>query len=374
MKGNIYTSEKCPLCKGKLRHSEDRGAFACENHPGKAFPVRKMFVRFGNDVFKRFHSYKEAAQFLAGLRYKSVEGSYDKRDYKASNPLGFETQAQKWLRVKKNTLKPKTWKGVHQVYINRAIEEWKQRNIKTIGYGEIEDFLFEMDVSNKTRSNAKSVLHDFFRWLSKRERIPMPEFPVISFELGWRNTISIAVQQQIIEEVKKIAPQPKIWLGIKWLATYVSIRPNELRRLQEKHIDNNGAFVIPYPKEKKPKVVPMIEEDIALYRSLPPAFPDLYFFRHVQSNGAAKVGEQFSSELLYRWWKRACDKLGIEGVDLYGGTRHSTVSALGDYYSPEELKKSGTMHSTNKAFDRYFRAEKSKSIDIYETVRKIQNT
>lgn len=32
-------------------------------------------------------------------------------------------------------------------------------------------------------------------------------------------------------------------------------------------------------KEKKPKLVPMLEEDIALVKSLPAALPDLPFFR-----------------------------------------------------------------------------------------------
>jgi integrase len=373
MKGVIQTSERCPICNDILRHDENKGTFVCENHSDRLFPVQKCRVVFGRNVRRRFTIYQEAVQFLAGLRYKTVEGTFDARDYRSDNPMGFETQALKWLHVKKNTLKLETWKGTHEVYIKRAIAKWGQRNVKTIKFGEIEDFLFGLEVSNKTRSNAKSVLHDFFIWLSKREDVPMPEFPTISFELGMRNLITISQQQQIIDEVKRIAPQDKLWLGIQWLATYVSIRPKEMLNLQEKQIDVEGAFVIPHPKEKKPKIVPMLKEDIRIYRSFPTGFPDLFFFRHERGNGAAKPGAQFSRELWYRWWKRACNNLGIEGVDLYGGTRHSTVSAMAEYFSPEELKKSGTMHSTNQAFDRYFRAEISKSLDIYKTIRKKQN-
>jgi len=60
-------------------------------------------------------------------------------------------------------------------------------------------------------------------------------------------------------------------------------------------------------------------------------------------------------------------------MDLYGGTRHSTVSSMGEFYSPEELKKSGTMHSMNAAFDRYFRAEQKKSLEICQSIRTKQN-
>lgn len=49
---------------------------------------------------------------------------------------------------------------------------------------------------------------------------------------------------------------------------------------------------------------------------------------------------------------KACTNLGIEGVDLYGGTRHSSVRALRRYRSPEEIKRAA-MSETNKAFERY---------------------
>jgi len=58
--------------------------------------------------------------------------------------------------------------------------------------------------------------------------------------------------------------------------------------------------------------------------------------------------------------------LGIEGVDLYGGTRHSTARALRKHFSPEEIKRA-TMHSTNKAFERYFMIEADDMRDIYKT-------
>jgi hypothetical protein len=49
---------------------------------------------------------------------------------------------------------------------------------------------------------------------------------------------------------------------------------------------------------------------------------------------------------------KACSNLGIEGVDLYGGTRHSSVRALRRYRTPEEIKEAA-MSATNKAFERY---------------------
>jgi len=54
--------------------------------------------------------------------------------------------------------------------------------------------------------------------------------------------------------------------------------------------------------------------------------------------------------------EKACKNLNIDGVDLYGGTRHSTAMALRNLASPEQIKRS-MMTSINKAFERYFLIE-----------------
>lgn len=57
-------------------------------------------------------------------------------------------------------------------------------------------------------------------------------------------------------------------------------------------------------------------------------------------------------KLFYKWWKRACADLGIEGLDLCGGTRHTTTTALAKEVGKEGARKA-SQHETNKAFDRY---------------------
>jgi hypothetical protein len=68
---------------------------------------------------------------------------------------------------------------------------------------------------------------------------------------------------------------------------------------------------------------------------------------------------------------KACKNLGIEGVDLYGGTRHSSARALRQYCSPEEIRRA-TMHSTNKAFERYFQMESDDLRQMYESARRVK--
>lgn len=370
MRGRIYTDQKCPICGGIMDHDERRRGLFCKKHPDQQATSR-FRVQFGRGTRKRFSHYLEAERFLDGLRFKVDEGTYDPRDYRADYPLGFETLSKKWLEIKKKEVKRKSYNNLRN-YMGKAAAAWGRRNIKSIGYGEIEDFLHSQDVSDKTKSNMKSGLQSFFKWLSRREKTPMPEFPEMPFELGWRQTISKDKQQQIIDEVLRISHHinPKIWIGIKWLSTYISIRPKELINIKEKEIDiESGYLFIPHPKEKKAKAVPLIHEDIDILKTFPKSLPDLYFFRHPPGIKGCNPGQQFGQRYLYKWWKKACDNLGVEGVDLYGGTRHSTAMALRELASPEQIKRS-MMTSTNKAFERYFKVESDEVRDVYELTRK----
>jgi integrase len=167
--------------------------------------------------------------------------------------------------------------------------------------------------------------------------------------LKWRKTIDKETQDSILTELKKIASF-KTWLGIKWLCTYINMRPGDLRGITEGHIDlTQGEILIPDPKERRPKIVYLLKEDVELIKTLPRGMPHLYFFRHPN-------GERFGEKYFYKWWKRACRKLDIENVDLYGGTRHSSCRALRRYRTPEEIR-AATMHTTDKSFERYFRTE-----------------
>ena len=94
----------------------------------------------------------------------------------------------------------------------------------------------------------------------------------------------------------------------------------------------------------------------------------MFFFRHTKGNGSAKPGQQFGKDYLYNCWKRACAKLGIEGVDLYGGTRHSSVVDLRRRHSSEDVVRAmGT--KTRKAWERYLQSSGDELRPLYADTR-----
>jgi integrase len=325
----------------------------CPYHPQlKASNFRVYF----QGVTKRFSSYEDAFNHLNGLRFEAYHGKFDPRDYRKDQPLGFENLANQWLKIKEQEIKKSSFRKVAN-HIYKACCEWRNANIKDVGFKEIQLFLISLKgLSSKTKHNHLSSLKQFFGWLKKAKVIrDLPDFPEVSFELGWRKTVDKETQHAIIGEVKRISHHinPKIWLGIRLLSTYFNLRPGELLNIKEGDIDlKQGEIIIPHPKEKKPKIVYLLEEDIELLESFPKCLlPDLHFFRHVKGNGPARPSERFGEKYLYKWWARACDNLGIEGVPLYPGTRHSTVRELRKSRTPEEIRFA-SMHSTNKAFER----------------------
>ena len=68
--------------------------------------------------------------------------------------------------------------------------------------------------------------------------------------------------------------------------------------LKEGNIDvSNGYLTFPYPKEKKPKIVPILEEDVEILRGFPVGVPALPFFRHVKGISGVREGTAVRREI-----------------------------------------------------------------------------
>ena len=348
MLGGIYSEQKCPVCGGKFKDDGKRGLF-CPEHPQcQATQFRVIF----KGVHLRCSSYEEASQTLSGMRFKFREGSFDDRDYRKDQPLGFSNLADQFLIYKATVEKKRSTKKM-AYHLNYARNFFQNRNIKDIGEGELQDLLAFLPphLSDKTKKNIFTTLHSLWAWVQKRERkknpfFIIPEFPSIQYQLKWRKIVDKPTQWQILQEIERIASNPKIYLACLWLATYPNVRPGELISVKEKDFDLlNGTLEINFNKENKPKKVFLLPEDVETVKSFPRSFPDLYFFRHVD-------GERFGIKLLWKYWRKACQNIGVKGVSLYPGTKHSTATDLKNTFGYQQAKEA-TGHTTDKAFGRY---------------------
>jgi integrase len=269
-----------------------------------------------------------------------------------------------------------------EAHINRAIAFFGDRSIKENQYAELDDFLTSLpeDISSKTKHNIFTTLHTFWIWVYNREKkrgFVMPDWPETKFTLGWRQIVDKETQAAIIDEVKRISyhRNPRTWFAIFVLASYPKVRPGELIQVNEKDVNRTtGEMWIRHTKEGKEKRIYLLEEDLAFVNSLPVGLPDLPFFRHEKMKGISqeycmKALGRFGKDYLYQTWKAACKNLGIEGVDLYGGTKHSTVTAAREIMTPEEIRRYVTEHQTNVAFDRYLQVDAQKQREASTKIR-----
>jgi integrase len=229
-----------------------------------------------------------------------------------------------------------------------------------------------------------SSIRDFFKNLVDDEVInitQMPRMPKIEFELGYRKITDIETQNAILDKIKEISYHfnEKIWLGCDMLSLYVNIRPKDLLNLNEGDIDiEYGVMNINRPTKKKGKLkkisVRLIPEHINEIKRLKEkykALPHVPFFRHVAGISGVRSNQPFGDKYFYKYWIKACETLNVNGLDLYGGTRHTTTTALAKKAGEQGAKKASG-HETNKAFERYCQYQDDDTFDMVKVAAEMK--
>ena len=176
----------------------------------------------------------------------------------------------------------------------------------------------------------------------------MPVMPQIKYELGYRTITDRETQQSIIMEVRRISDSnEKIWFGIDMLSVYVSMRPGDLLKIRERDIDlEYGVITIHNPTnaKNKTKTVRLLDRHIQIFKEMMtkyPALPHMPFFRHVPGVSGVPANAPFGPQYFKKWWDKACQNLGVRGLDLYGGTRHTTTTEIARLAGADKARKVG---------------------------------
>jgi hypothetical protein len=335
-------------------------------------------VRFPGDIYQRFNSYEQASQSLNYLRYEkgNRKALFNPDDYRSIRPNSFGALKDKYLSRKTGHT---TYRKIER-FINMASKRFDKTNLREITGADIEDYLYSIQgISEKTRFNHMTQLRDFWKWCLKRGNIitlaEMPTFPDIHYELGYRNITDWETQEKVIYKVRELTYNinPKIWLGIDMLSTYTALRPDDLRRMTEGSLDDNGFLIIynPTKLKNKFKTIRLHPEHVQEWRECQtkyPALPSAYFFRHTKGISGCTENEQFGNKYLYKWWNRACELVGLKGVPLYPGTKHTTATETARMLGTDKARTASGL--TNKAFDRYCQVENNGSFEVVKAIRK----
>lgn len=224
-----------------------------------------------------------------------------------------------------------------------------------VGFKDIGTFLHRTRYSVKSKHDSIVIFKEMMEWADKCGYISeVPEYPKWrmnpAMDMKIRKNITKSEQVAVLREI--LASEDfKVYLACRWLATYIHVRPMELMKVLEGDIDRvQGTITVTKHKTSRltPKRIRLLPEDRELLRRCPDGGPHEKFFRDLQGN-------PYGDKKLIRAWKRACSRVGIQGVDLYGGTRHSTVISLyrEGGFSPEEIRVAGGWKSM-ASYRRYF--------------------
>ncbi len=350
MAGGIYTEEKCPLCGQGMKPDPNLECVCCPNPKHKKQPqcrTRLVFIKFGKDFKKRFSSddpvtsYRLAHQELESMRRAVGRGTFDRRDYEPSHPLGFSTLAQKYIEDREKDISNpleeefrisrQTW--IHlRSDMSRCMEAFGQTNVKELGYDQLRDFFRDMQTKpnprakspvlipakSKTKKNVRTNLRAFYNWMVKTKVIKpseIPEIPSFKVVMEFRARITWEQQEAVLHWVRERSTEigePKIYLGIKLCMNTPNIRPGDLAHVLEKDVvpttrDSQRFGVVTINSHKTiehtqaPKYGIFTPEDMGILDSIPKGFPSLPFFRWTSPEGRRCKGERVNQ---YGTWKK----------------------------------------------------------------------
>jgi integrase len=277
----------------------------------------------------------------------------------------FGVLCEKYLNILEHgDLRPATLRRYWAHY--RRLEWYLgSRQVKHITYAVLEDTKVRIsDLAPKTVYDMFGFLKTFLVWCVKREDIDLkvvPPFPKLSKYMGLRKIVDKETQANIIEKIKTLyVHAPKAHLGAQILATYPKIRPGELMQVTEAHLDlTDGWITIPAPKEQRePKKIKLTDKHITLLRANVSGNPDRKLL-------SFEDGRPFGRDYLYDAWTKACRELGIEGISLYAGTKHSTATALAKVYPYKMVKEAAGVSS--RAMERYINISEEDVVALYES-------
>ena len=352
-----------PPSKGVIGKME--GSIHPDKYGYKVHLRGKWFRRIKiNEKWVSFkHSYQAAEEGLVLMNGDILRGKYDQRDWTSDEPLAFSILSEQFISDRERE-KVKSLRLIRN-HIRQARNYFGTKNCRTIRYNELRGFYNSLPetMATKTKKNIIGTLHSFFQWVVDLEAdrpnpITMPKFPKIPYaKPDMPKILSPEDQAKVLGRLMQVSPY-KLFLGGRWCITY-GLRWEELRQVKMKDFDN-GYMTIWDWKQKHYKNKKLLQDDWQIAQD-ERAFGNEYFFRH-------ESGRQYGKDYLYEQIRRVLKELGFYNVKAYTVIRHSTLSALNQEYSPEQIQKLFSLHFSDSIWH-YIRYTDEQKQEIYAKAR-----
>ena len=341
------------------------GSIHHDNHGYKVHLRGKWFRRVKiNEKWVSFkHDYKNAEDALVLMNGDIIRGNkYDPRDWTSDEPLAFDTKSEEWLNSRKNEVR--AFNNLDND-ICKARIFFGKKNIRHIRYNELNTFYHSLPetLKAKTKRNIFATLKSFWQSIVDEEAdrdnpITMPKFPKIPYEKpDMPKILSPEDQAKVLGKLAQQKPH-KIYIGALWCITY-GLRWEELRQVKGNDFDNGYMTVWDW-KQKHYKRKKLLKEDWDMVKE-DKLFGNDYFFRY-------KNGVQYGKDFLYERIRKVLKELSFYGVKAYTVIRHSTITALSEFYTPEEIQKLFSLHLSNSIWH-YLKYDDNKKQEIYARAR-----
>jgi integrase len=321
-----------------------------EKNPIKRNRKNRRQIRVNGKKVERTFSRKEDAdkwyaQML--LKKERIEKGID---------IGFEAKlflpwAGEWISDRASTISKSTFRLYNGWLMKDFLPEFGQQYMHMIGTRDVERFLLrvqsEREFSNSTYNRMRTFLHTLFEDARKNRPQHLTDNPIVNVKSLTENPRPVKIFEKM-EDINTYLVgawehiSPPFWMAVM-LFLNTGVRLGEALAIQRDDVDlsrsviqisksrdNKTGELIPYPKGKKTRLVPISG---ALHKALlfwfdldSNAKPEDFVVRFSKAPERGKRwtndGRPFSPSHTHYLHDKLCTKLGFDGITLHA-LRHS---------------------------------------------------
>ena len=249
-------------------------------------------------------------------------------------------------------------------------EFWRGRTILEITTSTVDDFalwLGRRELGPKTQKNAIDGFRGFVSWLARRGELdgrPDVHWPTVQVPEHIARVLTLDEQTRVVEAIA--------WerRGAFLVAASESLRPSEVRAFDLEHYLGDGKLrlegALQGPghdarrgptKNRTASIRSLWSEELIRWLDwrMEQATPQSRMRGEIAlfwNPTAHHPSRRWTTSMMDRGWNRACKRAGVGKIGLQEGTRHTTLSALGEVL-PERVLRAYSRHKNARSLDHY---------------------